>query len=78
MSAQPLQLGDVDFLDVREVRDVALGVGHALRADAAHAEDADLLRFGARLGASLRASGAARRRRLAVLRSLIAASRSCL
>ena len=57
MLAQPLQLGDVDFLDIREVRDVALRLGHALRADAAHAEDADLFGLGARL--ALRAVGAA-------------------
>ena len=52
MLAQPLELRDVDFLDVREVRDVALGIRDALRADAAHAEDADLFGFRARLDLS--------------------------
>ena len=76
MLAQALQLGDVDFLDIREVRDVALGLGDALRADAAHAEDADLLRLGARLDASgrRRACGAPGAFCCAWL---IAASRSC-
>src|SRR5690606_24608681 len=46
MFAQPLELGDIDFLDVREVRDATLGVCDSLRADATHAEDSDLLRFG--------------------------------
>ena len=61
MLAQPLQLGDVHFLDVGEVRDVALGLAHALRDHASHAEKLDLLRLGARL--ALRAAvacGAAR------------------
>jgi hypothetical protein len=46
--AQRLEFGDVDFLDVREVRDVALRLGHAVRDHAAHADHLDLLRAGAR------------------------------
>src|SRR5688572_23372273 len=64
--AQPLQLGDVHFLDVREVRDIALGLGHALRADAADAENADLLGLGARL--ALRAAVACDAARSSLLR----------
>ena len=45
--AQRLELGDVDFLDVGEVRDVALGVGHAVGDHAPHADDLDLVGAGA-------------------------------
>ena len=36
--AQRFELGDVHFLDVGEMRDVALGLAHALRDDAPHAD----------------------------------------
>ena len=48
--AQRLELGDVHFLDVGEVRDVALGRAHALGDHAPHADDLDLLDALARRG----------------------------
>src|SRR3569833_194540 len=43
MPAQRYELGDVDFLDVGEMGNVALRIAHALGDDAANADDLDLL-----------------------------------
>ncbi len=53
MPAQAFQLGDIDFLDVCEMRYLSCCGGHALRNHAPQADDLDLLRFGGRDGGSL-------------------------
>jgi hypothetical protein len=65
--AQRLELGDVHFLDVGEVRDVALGVRHAVGDHAPHADHADFVGAGAAHEARRRArrrprTGCSRRR----------------
>ncbi len=43
LPAQGLQLGDIDLLDIAEVRDPPLGLGHLLGDLPAKADDLDLL-----------------------------------
>ena len=45
MLAQGLQLGDVDLLDVREVRNLAFRLGHALGDDAPQTDHFDFRGF---------------------------------
>src|SRR6185312_16435763 len=45
-SAQRLELGDVHLLDIGEVRNVSLRLGHALRDQTAQTNDLDLLSVG--------------------------------
>ena len=40
--AQRFEVGDIDLFDIREMRRVALGLGHALGDDPAHTDDGDL------------------------------------
>src|ERR1700730_15350370 len=44
MPTQGLEIGDVHFLDVREVRDIPLGLAHALCDQTAYADELDLFR----------------------------------
>ncbi len=57
MRAQRFEFGDIDFFDIGEVRNVALGLAHALGNQAAQSDDLDFRRVGC-IGLG---SGAARR-----------------
>ena len=46
MSAQRIEFRDIDLLDVRKMRNLALGGAHALRNDATQPDDFDLRRAG--------------------------------
>ncbi len=48
--AQRFEFRDVDFFDITEVRDPALGLAHALGDEPTHADDRNLFRIRAALG----------------------------
>src|SRR5258707_7046853 len=43
MTAERFELGDIELLDVREMRNIPLRLAHALRNHAPYADDLDLL-----------------------------------
>src|SRR5213082_2231141 len=72
MAAQGFELGDVEFLHVGEVRNVALRLAQALGNDAAQADHLDLFRGAARREARLAPSGATEDIKVIGLRRVIA------
>ncbi len=67
LPAQGLQLGDVDLLDIAEVRDPPLGLGHLLGDPPPQADDLDLLVLARRPPRALRRDAPTGQHRVEVL-----------